>query len=80
MLARQVARLCSRLMLTQNRDDLLFRNRFLFISPSFNRGRTLISDGGNCPWQVSYTLKPRVRIMSSVAPATQAIRPMPNGC
>lgn len=25
MLARQVARLCSRLMLTQNRDDLLFR-------------------------------------------------------
>ncbi|MES0039783.1 hypothetical protein NKJ74_32040, partial [Mesorhizobium sp. M0046] len=27
-------------------------NRFLFISPSFNRGRTLISDGGNYPWQV----------------------------
>ncbi len=41
MLARQVARLCSRLMLTQNRDDLLSSvNRFLFISPSFNRGRT----------------------------------------
>ncbi|MER9076657.1 hypothetical protein NKH80_28475, partial [Mesorhizobium sp. M0904] len=28
-------------------------NRFLFISPSFNRGRTLISDGGNYPWQVT---------------------------
>ncbi|MER9134362.1 hypothetical protein, partial [Mesorhizobium sp. M0768] len=30
-------------------------NRFLFISPSFNRGRTLISVGGNYPWQVSRT-------------------------
>jgi hypothetical protein len=42
VLAGQIAGLRTRLVLTQNRDDLLFREPLLFICPSFVKGRTRI--------------------------------------
>lgn len=50
VLADQIARLRTRLMLAENRDDSV--KRFPFICPSFNRGPTPISGEVNYPWQV----------------------------
>ena len=53
MLARQIAGLRARLMLAQNRDDLLFREPDPLHRPSLQWGRTLNRRGGKTQWQVS---------------------------
>jgi hypothetical protein len=44
--ARQIGRLCSGLVLAQNRNDLLFSELDTLHRPSLQQGRTLILRGG----------------------------------
>ncbi|MER9420696.1 hypothetical protein NKI95_33370, partial [Mesorhizobium sp. M0306] len=51
-------------------DDLLFRKPLSLHQSSFNRGRTLISDGGNYPWQVSRRCQGMVDFSSQFDPCS----------
>ena len=65
VLAGQVSRLHTSLMLPQNSNDLLFRKPLPLHCPSPSLGRTLNLSGGNLQWQVTqlhYAKQPHISI------------------